>query len=340
MAKSSRIPGVGAMGKLRLVMAVAVFGLGAGVVGFMILEDMDPLSALYMTVITLSTVGFGEVAPLHPAGRIFVILLIFFGVVIAGSVATFVGEHLLGGHFRHLVARRKMETKLKKMSNHFIIAGFGRVGQQVAREFLGKKVPFVVIEKEESSIDRILEEGFVPLRGDATDDEVILEAGIDRAQTLISTLPEEAQNVYLTLTARHMNPKLNIIARADFEEGEKKLLRAGADHVVIPHVLGGIRMAKAALQPHVVDFMHMASMGEEGLLVEELMVPEDSTLVGKTLAESGLKQRYRISIIGVKQQGRKMNINPDSSIRLNGSDVLVVIGQVEDLEQFSQDIGK
>lgn len=207
----------------------------------------------------------------------------------------------------------------------------------MATEFSSKKVPFVVIEKNEECIARILDEGFVPLRGDATDDEVIQAAGIEKAHTLISTLPEEAQNVYLTLTARYMNPKLNIIARADYEQGEKKLLRAGANHVVIPHVLGGIRMAKAALQPNVVDFMQMASVGEEGLLVEEIILPLESPLSGKTLAESELKQRYGISIIGVKKPGQKINLNPDSSTRLHGSDVLVVIGQADELDRFSRE---
>ena len=233
-----------------------------------------------------------------------------------------------------------MENRLKKMSGHFIVAGFGRVGRQVAKEFHSKKVPCVVIEKSEASDDEIMASGAVTLHGDATDENVLTTARLEHAHTLISTLPEEAQNVYLTLTARHMNPKLKIIARADFEEGEKKLVRAGADHVVIPHVLGGIRMAKAALQPHVVDFMQMASMGEEGLLVEELVVPETSSLVGKTLADSQLKQNYGITIIGVKQPGSRMNINPSAATVLNEQDVLVVVGRTDDLDRFSSDISR
>jgi len=316
----------------------AVLIVVGGMIGFMILENMSPLDALYMTVITLSTVGFGEVNPLHPAGRLFVIFLIVFGMAIAASLAALLGEQVLEGHFRSLVTRRKMENRLKKMTEHYIIAGFGRVGRQVAKEFQAKGAPCVVIEKSETSTDQIMAQGFVTLQGDATDDEVLVAAGIERAHTLISTLPEEAQNVYLTLTARYMNPKLKIIARADFEEGEKKLLRAGADHVIIPHVLGGIRMAKAALQPHVVDFMQMASMGDEGLLVEELVVPDDSSLTGKSLADSKLKQTYGITIIGVKQRGRRMNINPKAETVLNGQDVIVMLGSEDDLERLSRDI--
>jgi len=232
-----------------------------------------------------------------------------------------------------------MENRLKKLSDHYILAGFGRVGRQVAKEFERKQVPWVVIEREETSMEQIISKGAVVVLGDATDDEVLSRAGIDRAQTLISTLPDEAQNVYLTLTARYMNPKLKIIARADYEEGEKKLLRAGADHVVIPHVLGGIRMAKAALQPHVVDFMQMASVGDEGLLVEELVVPDGSSLVGKSLADTHLKQSYGITVIGVKQPGARMNINPSAQTVLGVQDVMVVVGCGDDLERFTRDAG-
>ena len=232
-----------------------------------------------------------------------------------------------------------MDAKLKKISDHFIVAGFGRVGRHVAREFLNHNAKCVVIEKDEASLEKIAAEGLIVVTGDATDDDVLTHAGVDKAHPLISTLPDEAHNVYLTLTARYMNPNLNIIARADYEEGEKKLYRAGANHVVIPHVLGGIRMAKAALQPHVVDFMQMASLGEEGLLVEELVIPRDAPLVGQTLADSNLKQRYGITIIAVKHPGQKMNINPRAETQLGADDVVVVVGKVEDLERLSQDLG-
>ncbi|MCD6250427.1 MAG: potassium channel protein [candidate division Zixibacteria bacterium] len=329
----------GSAAKLRLVALVALLTVFGGMFGFMAIENMNPFDALYMTVITLSTVGFSEVTPLTHAGRFFVVILIGFGVAIAASLAALMGQQVLEGHFQSLVTRRKMENRLKKMSGHYIIAGFGRVGRQVAKEFQAKGVPCVVIEQSETSADQIMAQGVVTMQGDATDDEVLLSAGIERAHTLISTLPEEAQNVYLTLTARYMNPKLKIIARADFEDGEKKLTRAGADHVIIPHVLGGIRMAKAALQPHVVDFMQMASMGDEGLLVEELLVPDDSSLVGKSLVDSKLKQTYGITIIGVKQPGARMNINPKAETILNGQDVIVMIGGEDDLERFGRDIG-
>jgi len=332
--------GISATRKLIIVGLSVILVVAFGTVGFITLENMNPIDALYMTIITLSTVGFGEVSPLHPHGRLFVVILIVFGVVIAASLARVLAEQVLEGHFTHLVARRKMESRLKRMRDHYIIAGFGRVGRQVVQDFLAQNVPFVVIEKEENLTDATLGSKVLFLHGNATEDDVLIRAGIDRAKTLISTLPDEAQNVYLTLTARHMNPDLKIIARADYEEGEKKLLRAGANHVVIPHVIGGIRMAKAALQPHVVDFMHMASVGNEGLMVEEMVVPADCRLTGKTLAESGLKQDYGVTIIGVKKQNAKMDINPGPSTVLAPADVLVVVGKTDSLLRLGQDLDR
>ena len=183
-------------------------------------------------------------------------------------------------------------------------------------------------------------DGYLFVEGDATDEDVLTKAGIDRAHTLISTLPQEALNVYLTLTARDMNAGLNIIARADFEEGEKKLVRAGANHVVIPHVLGGIRMAKAALQPNVVDFMQITALGEEGLSVEELLIPDNAQLIGKSILESNLKRDFGVTVIGIKQRGEKMKINPGPQTLINPGDVLVLLGHTRDLEGLSQTLRK
>lgn len=232
-----------------------------------------------------------------------------------------------------------MEGKIRKMSGHYIIARYGRVGRQVAQQFDKRKVPFVVVEKNDDEISRPAAEGFLFLQGEATDDSVLRQVGIEAAKTLISTLPDEAQNVYLTLTARDINKDLNIIARADFEEGEKKLLRAGADHVVSPHVLGGQRMAMASLRPNVVDFMQMTVLGEGGLSIEELVIPENCPLEGKTLVESQLKQEYGVTIIGIKKASGKMIIAPAPETILNESDILVLIGPTEDLERLSRALG-
>lgn len=324
--------------KLRMVLLTLALVVFVGTVGFMLLERMGPLDALYMTIITLSTVGFGEVAPLHPYGRLFVIFLIVFGVAMAGFTASVIGQLVVEGQFREIFGRRRMESKIRKMSGHYIIAGYGRVGREVAQEFKKRNVPFVVIEKEDDAASRIFSENSLCIQGTATDDEVLRQAGIEAAKTLISTLPDEAQNVYLTLTARDINRNLNIIARADFEEGEKKLLRAGANHVVSPHVLGGQRMAMASLRPNVVDFMHMTALGEGGLSIEEVVIPKDCRLGGMTLVDSQLKQEYGVTIIGIKKAGQKMTIAPGPQTVLNESDILVLLGPTEDLERLSRDL--
>jgi voltage-gated potassium channel len=324
--------------KLRLAVGALVLMVLAGTAGFMLLEKMGMLDAVYMTVITLSTVGFGEVRPLHPLGRVFAIVLILFGVVLAGFTASVIGQLVLEGQFREIFGRRKMENKIRKMSGHYIIAGYGRVGRQVAQEFKRRNVPFVVIDKEEAAAGQLFSEGYLCIQGEATDDEVLRKAGIESAKTLISTLPDEAQNVYLTLTARNMNRDLYIIARADYEEGEKKLLRAGANHVVTPHVLGGQRMAMASLRPNVVDFMHTTALGEGGLSIEEVVIPPGCRLEGKTLVESQLKQEYSVTIIGIKKTGQKMTVAPSPATVLSESDILVLIGPSDGLERLSRDL--
>jgi len=324
--------------KLRIVIIAVFLVVAGGTVGLMWLENMPPLEALYMVVITLSTVGFGEVVQLHDPSRVFVMGLIVVGVALGGFTVSILGQLILEGQFKEIVARRKMDKKIAKLKNHYIIAGYGRVGRQVAHEFEKVKADFVVIEKDPVAAEKMLAENILFVQGDATDDAVLLEAGLERAATLISTLPQEVHNVYLTLTARHLCSNLNIIARADFEEGERKLARAGANHVVVPHVLGGMRMAMATLRPNVVDFMQIASIGEEGLTLEEIVIPAGSALVGKSLLESGLKKNYGVTIIGIKHVADKMILNPVPSTVLQERDIMILIGQKEQLAALTAEL--
>ncbi len=300
---------------------------------------MSPLNALYMTVITLSTVGSGEIRPLHPEGRVFVIFLILFSIANGAFIASVIGQIVVDGQLRAILGRRKMDSRIRKLSNHHILAGYGRVGRQVADEYIKRKIPFVVIDQTEEAAHRLTDEGQLFIRGNATDDDTRRMAGIDSARTLISTLPGEAHNVYLTLTVRDMNKNLHIIARADYEDGEKKLRRAGANHVVSPHVLGGQRMAMASLRPNVVDFMHTTSLGQGGLTIEEIVIPKNSPLDGQTLIESKLKQEYGLTVIGMKKVDKEMIITPGPNTVLNAGDILVLIGQYEDLERLSKSLG-
>jgi len=339
-ANNHRIQTMTPAGKLRLALGALVLIIIVGTIGLMALEDMGPLDALYMTVITLSTVGFGEIRPLHDSGRVFIIFLILFGVAVGGFMASAVGQWVLEGQFREMFGRRKMEQKIKKLTNHYIIAGFGRVGRMVAQEFDRRDIPFLIIERDSEAINQILNYGYMFVEGEATEDEILRQAKIEEANTLVSTLPDEAQNVYLTLTARDMCPHLHIIARADYDEGVKKLHRAGANHVVSPHVLGGIRMAMASLRPNVVDFMHSTSLGEGGLTIEEMVIPEGAELVGQSLLQSDLKKDFNVTVIGLKKKGQNMEIAPGSQTTFSAEDIVVLIGRHEDLERFSRKLAR
>lgn len=309
--------------------------ISGGTFGFTILENYDLIDSLYMTIITISTVGFGEIQPLHTGGRIFVILLIVFSLVTGTITLSALGQVIIEGQLRSIMERRKMRTKIKRLSGHYIIAGFGRVGRHVAEAFLRRKVPFIIIEKDNQTLNQIDADGYLYVEGEAVEDEVLMKAGIDRAKALVSTLPGEADNVYLALTARDMNKDLYIIARTDHPDGEKKLKRAGADHVVSPHILGGMRMAMASLRPNVVDFMQMTAMGEGGLGIEDVVLPDNSRFAGKTLVQSNIKADYGVTIIGVKRGDEKMVISPQPNQILNGNDILVLIGDAENLEKFT-----
>ena len=320
--------------KLAVAVTALIVTVAVGSLGFAAIEGMAPLDALYMTVITLSTVGYGEVQPLHAAGRVLAMAIIFIGVVLTAYIAATLGQIVIEGQLKEVFGRKKMDSRIKKLKDHSIIAGFGRVGRQVASEFARTKAPFVVVEKEPNTIRRLIDSDYLFVEGEATDEYVLKDAGIERARTLVSTLPDEAHNVYLTLTARHMNHDLNIIARADFEEGEKKLMRAGANHVVSPHVLGGIRMAMSALRPNVGDFMHMTSPGIGNLSIEEMVIPEGCALSNKSIADSRLKQQYGVTIIGLKKPGGIMTITPGPDVVLNDGDTLVLLGPNEKLEKL------
>jgi voltage-gated potassium channel len=325
--------------KLIISISIILILVIGGTIGFSIIEGMPPLEGLYMTVITLSTVGFGEVRPLHAAGRLFVITLIVFSVIAGTFAVSALGQFVLEGQLRNILGRRKMRSRIKRLSEHYIIAGFGRVGREVAHAFTRGKAPFIVIENNNATLNQLDAEGYLYVEGHATEDDVLLAAGIEKAKALVSTLPSEADNVYLALTARHMKPSLYIITRADHPDGEKKLKRAGANQVVSPHVLGGMRMAMASLRPNVVDFMQMTSMGESGLGIEEVTVPEKCRFSGKSLIDSRVKADYGVTVIGIKKADKDIVINPPPTALIETGDILLLIGSTDNLERFTGEMG-
>jgi len=321
--------------KLIISLLIIITLLVGGTIGLSILEGLHVIDALYMTIITISTVGFGEVKTLSSSGRVFIMILIVFSVATVALSASALGQFILEGQLRKIMGRRKMQTKIKKISKHCIIAGFGRVGRQVVEVFLQRKVPFVVIEKDNAALNQLDAEGHLYVEGTATEDDALLSAGVERAKVLVSTLPEESDNVYLALTARHMNSKLHIICRADNPSGETKLKRAGANYVVSPHILGGLRMAMASLRPHVVDFMQMTTAGGSEIGIEEIEVPENSNLKHKSLIESKIKSEFGVTVIGIKKKSGDMKINPPPDEVVEGGDILLLVGTSDQLENFT-----
>ncbi|WP_457755715.1 potassium channel family protein [Thermodesulfatator indicus] len=305
-----------------------------GTFGYFFLEGWNLFDSFYMTVITLSTVGYSEVHPLSHEGRIFTSFLIFAGVGVAFYVFTMITEAVVSGQLQDFLGRKRLESKLETLHDHYIICGYGRIGKHICH-MIAKEVPFVVVEKNHKVIEEIDKAGFLYLEGDSTQEEVLKKAGIERAKGLISVLRSDADNVYITLTARGLNPNLYIIARADEEHVEQKLKRAGADKVVCPYLIGAKRMAMSILRPAVTDFLELVTPAEHlELQLEEVRIFERSDLVGKSLINSQLRQISGVIILAVKKITGEMVFNPPPDYKFEPGDVLVALGDRDGLSRL------
>ncbi len=313
--------------QLRISLLILTITIVLGTSGYALIEGWRFFDALYMTVITVATVGFHEVHTLSDAGRAFTIAVIIFG---AGTIAYTIGsllQFMVEGQLLRILGRKKVEKKISNLQGHYIICGYGRIGALISSEFRGR-VPFVVVEKNPEICQRLIEEDLLFVQGDATDDETLIEAGIQRARGLITAVTSETANVYITLTARGLNPDLFILARCGEEGTEKKLRRAGANKVISPYQIGANRMAWAVLRPSVLDFIDIAIGGENlELQLEEIRVAPNSTLVDKTLVSSGIRQEWGIMIIGIKKHSGKMLFNPASTTTIEAGDLLITLGE-------------
>ncbi|WP_428558442.1 MAG: potassium channel family protein [Solidesulfovibrio sp. DCME] len=314
-----------------LVALVTVFCLG--VFGYMQVEGWSFFDSLYQVVITLSTVGFQEVYPLTRDGRILTMLLIVSGV---GTFAYLVGSFtqvLVEGRLQQYLGKRRMQKIIDSLSDHVIICGYGRIGAVVAREILAENVAAVVIENNPEII-RILDEQGIPyVLGDATADETLLAAGLTRAKTLVAALTQEAANVYVTLTARQLNPSIRIVARADAQGHSQRLERAGADQVLVPHLYGGVRMAQSVLRPTVTSFLELAGRsGTIDLQMEELQVGEDSEIVNQNLIDARIRPRFNLIVIAIKKANDEMIFNPQPQAVLEAGDTMILVGSKDNLD--------
>lgn len=310
-----------------------------GIWGFMIFEELSFLDALYVTVVTLATVGYGDITPVTPEGRIFVIFFIVAGFSVTYYTLIMVVSLLLEGQIRDLLGRRGMERSISKMQDHIIVCGAGKVGSNVVQSLLEKKEPFVVIEKDDIVYQALREEKILVLHGDATLDSVLLQAGVAEAKGVIAALSDDADNVYVTLTARSLNPTAHIVARAERLEAENKLRIAGANQVIVPSVMGARQMVASMTRPVFVDFVENVLHNEElPMDFSEVTINETSSFVGKRFAESQIKERFHSIVIALRR-GEELMSNPHAQERIQVGDVLLVLGPTEylgELQHFAQ----
>ncbi|WP_022852395.1 potassium channel family protein [Thermodesulfatator atlanticus] len=324
------------MRKLAFSLFLLTLVIVIGTIGYIVIEGWGLFDAFYMTIITLSTVGYMEVHPLSFEGRIFTSLLIFAGVGTAFYVFTMLTETIVSGQLQDFLGRKRLEAKLETLHDHYIICGYGRIGRHICR-MIAKEVPFVVVEKDHETVEEIEKEGFLFLEGDATQEEVLKKAGINRAKGLVSVLRSDADNVYITLTARSLNPKLFIIARADEEHVEKKLKRAGSDKVVSPYLIGARRMALTILRPAVTDFLELVTPEEHlELQLEEVRISEKSDLVAKNLLNSQIKQISGVIVLAIKKATGEMIFNPPPEYVFEAGDVVVALGDRKGLARLEE----
>lgn len=320
---------------LKISMTVLLMLISAGSIGYMTIEKWRFLDAVYMTVITLGTVGFKEVHDLSDGGKVFTMSLIVVGVSVLGYIVGSLAQIMFEGQIQRIMGRKRVEKKIDALKDHYIICGFGRIGSLICKEFKANKLQFVIVEKNIDTIEKLDEEDYLHMRGDATLDETLLKAGIKRAKGLISVVTSDTENVYITLTARGLNPDLYILARSGEEGSDIKLKRAGANKVVSPYIIGGSRMAQSVLRPNVVDFIEIATGSEHmDLQMEEITIPHHSAFAGETLVSSGFRKEIGVIIVGIKKSHGKMVFNPHSQAKIEGGDTLIVLGEPQSIAKL------
>lgn len=312
-----------------------------GTLWFWLVEKWSLIDSVYMTMITLSTVGFGEVNPLDDQSRLFTMVLILMGIIVIGYLVNRITEAFLQGYFRESIRLRQKRNVIDKLTNHYILCGYGRTGAHVAREFATENIPFIIIDSELDEIEKAQQQGYLILQGDATLDEYLLLAKIENAICIVAALSSDADNLYTVISAKALNPKIRAIARASTEEAVKKLERAGADAVVSPYITGGKRLAAAALRPQIMDFVDgILSGGERAFYLEECLLDENNCpCIGQSLAETQLRAKSGALVVAIRRCDGTLIAGPTGDSILEAGDSLICMGTAEQLRILNNILG-
>ena len=316
-----------------LIVLVFIFGT----VGYILIEGWDPFDAFYMTTITLATIGYGETHPLSHAGRVFTVVLIFLGVgigtVVLGSLTRLVIEQQFTRIFDR---KRKMVEKIQALSGHTIFCGFSRLGNLAAEELRRVGTTIVVIERDDVRANEAERLGFLVVRGDATLDESLTQAGVARAARLVSLLPRDSDNLYVILMAREINPSLYILSRAEDDIGETRLKRAGVDRLISTYRLAARKLSDALVRPFVTDFFEVGGAGSDGWRIEEIRIPPTSSLCGKSLRDLSLRESAKVGIAAVMSASGNLEVNPGADTTIMAGSTLIAIGWKSDIEALER----
>jgi voltage-gated potassium channel len=319
----------------RLLALLILTLMAVGTAGYVLIEGWSLWDAFYMTVITITTVGYREIHTLSRAGEAWTVVVLLTGVGTFFFSFTLFMTLLAEGKWSERRERRRLARMLDELTDHFIICGYGRMGEIIAREFHRHGVPFVIVERNPERMHVAMDHGFVAVEADASNEDVLRRVHIDRARGLVAAVSTDAENVYAVLSARLMRPDLFIVGRAETDDARTKLKRAGADRVISPYHLGGVQLAQTALRPAVVDFVQLATSSENmELNLEQVHIDERSTLAGKSLVDAGLRKRFGVVVVGIRRADGRMDFNPEPDTTMHGGDDLVVLGRAASLKDL------
>ncbi|WP_178989346.1 potassium channel family protein [Winogradskyella schleiferi] len=325
--------------KIYTAILMLVLLLAIGFLGYRFISGYEWLDAIYMTVITITTVGFAEVNPLDTQSKIFTIFLILTSVVIVGYAISIITEFILSRNNIEDIKQRKMQKKIEAMTNHIIICGYGRNGKQAAKKLLAYEKPFIIIERNKEVIEKFQDDDVSFVFGNASEDEILLFAGIDRASTLICALPSDANNLFIVLSARQINPKLSIISRASEETSYDKLKLAGANNVILPDRIGGDHMASLVVIPDLVEFIdNLGIVGQRNINIEEVKVEQlYNASEERTIRDLDLRKKTGCTVIGFKDDKGEYIVNPEADTKLIPGSKIIVLGRPEQIQKLNSE---